>query len=148
MTTIRTDLRNTLENARRIRFDPTTLNSATNVQDAIEGVSTGFLPDLTTPTVVTGTGNIAVTAVVVQTNQAGAITLTLPDSALWAAQNSKYGLPLSIFDMSGAASTNNVTLNTTGGQTISGLASGALAITTDYGGFNLEPKSGGGWIVV
>lgn len=146
MTTIRTDLRNTLESARRIRFDPTPSNDATNVQDAIENFSSGFLPVLTTPTVISTTGAIPATAIVVQTNQAGAITLTVPLAATWAAQNSIYGLPLSIFDISGLASTNNVTINFTGGETASGISS--LTIATDYGGFRLEPKSTGGWVVV
>lgn len=151
MVVVRTDLGTTRESARRLRFEPAVTMSATNVQKAIEEVeadAAAALQPLTTPTVVTATGNVAVTDVVVQTNQIAAIVLTLPNSVTWATQNSKYGLPLSVFDISGNASTNNVTFNTTGGQTISGLASGALKITTDYGGFRFEPKSGGGWVVV
>lgn len=150
MVTVRTQVGTAWEAARRVRFEPTGTISSTDVQRAIEEVESdaaGSLQPLTTPTVVTATGNVAATSVIVQTNQAGAITLTLPLAATWAAQNSKYGLPLSIFDISGTASTNNVTINTTGGETISGLASGALAISTDYGGFRFEPKSGGGWVV-
>lgn len=148
MVTVSTNLGNIEEAARLLRFEPTGTISATNTQKAIEEVESdaaGSLQPLTTPTVVTATGNVAATSVIVQTNQAGAITLTLPLSADWATNNSKYGLPLTIFDISGAASINNVTINCSGGQTISGLTS--LAINTDYGGFRLEPRSGGGWVV-
>lgn len=144
MTTIVTDLRNTIESARRIRFEPSAGNTATTVQDAIQ-TSTGSLTPLTTPTVLSGTGVVATSSFVVQTNQSAPITLTLPDAATWATANSKYGLPLSIFDISGNASTNNVTINPAGSDTISGLAS--LAISTDYGGYRLSPRAGG-WVVV
>jgi hypothetical protein len=98
------------------------------------------------PTVVMVSQAIAVTDTVVQTNQAGAIVLTLPASASWAAAQAGRGTPLTIFDISGTASTNTVTINPNGAETISGLAS--LVIGTDYGGFRLEPKSGGGWVVI
>lgn len=146
MTTVSTNLGNTRESARQIRFEPTGGISSTNVQKALEEVLTDVLPSLTTPTVMTATGAIAVTDIVVQTNQAGFITLTVPSSVLWAAQNGRYGLPLSIFDITGIASTNNVAINFTGGETASGQSS--LTINTDFGGFSLEPKSGGGWIVI
>jgi hypothetical protein len=148
MVTIRTGI-GIWEEGRRVRFEPTGTISSTDVQKAIEEVeadAAGSLQPLTTPTVVTATGNVATTTVIEQTNQAAPITRTLPLSAAWAAINSKYGLPLSIFDISGTASSNNVTINCSGGETISGLAS--LTIGTDYGGYRLEPKSGGGWVVV
>lgn len=93
-------------------------------------------------TVVTGSQAVAVTDTMVQTNQSGAIVLTLPDSVTWGA--TQPGSVLTIVDISGTASTNNVTINPAGGQTISGLAS--VSIASDYGGVQLAPKSGGGWI--
>lgn len=146
MTTIATDLRNTIESARRIRFEPTAVNSATDVQTAIVTASSGFQPLLPATTVVTATGVIPTASVNVQTNQSAPITLTLPDSAAWAAANGQFGQPLTIFDISGTASTNNVTINPAGADTISGLAT--LTIATDFGGFRLEPKPSGGWVVV
>lgn len=148
MVTIRTGL-GIWEAARRVRFEPVGTIIATDVQTAIQEVESdaaGSLQPLTSPTPINVTGAVPATAVNVQTNQAGAITLTLPLAATWAAINSKYGLPLSIFDISGAASTNNVTINFTGGETASGLTS--LTINTNYGGYRFEPKSGGGWVVV
>lgn len=145
MTQIATDLRNTIDNARRIRFEPSAAYPATNVQDAIQNFAGGFLPGLTTPTVITATGAVSAASVVVQTNQSASMTVTLPGAAAWAAANSKYGIPLSIFDISGAASTNNVTINPAGADTLSGLSS--LTIDTDYGGYRLEPTASG-WVVV
>lgn len=103
------------------------------------------IPIVTAPTVVTGNTPLATSDVVVQTNQSGAIALTVPSSDSWATVNSRYGVPLTIMDISGNASTNNVTINFSGGQTASGLSS--LVISSNYGVFRLTPKSGGGWIV-
>lgn len=141
MTQIATDLRNTIETARRIRFESSAANSATNVQDALSGT----LGPFPSPTVVTATGAISASAVDVQVNAGAPVTLTAPLSATWAATGGRYGSPLSIFDISGAASTNNITIAFSGGETVDGLAT--LIIASDYGGFRLKPKSGGGWIV-
>lgn len=103
------------------------------------------IPVVTEPTVVTANTVLATSDVVVQTNQSGAIAVTLPGSDSWAAVNSRYGIPLTVMDISGHASTNNVTINFTGGQTASGLA--PLVIGSDYGVFRFTPKSGGGWVV-
>lgn len=97
-----------------------------------------------TITNLTGSASIAATDVIVNVNSAGAAVLTLPLSSAWLVSGGLRGLPLSIYDISGNASTNNITINTSGGQTISGQAS--LSITTDYGGYNLYPKTAGGWI--
>lgn len=103
------------------------------------------IPVVTAPTVVTLSQILATSDVVVQTNQSGAIALTAPSSVSWATVNSRYGVPLTIMDISGNASANNVTINFTGGETASGLSS--LAIASNYGVFRLTPKSGGGWVV-
>lgn len=144
MTTVRTNLGNTRERAGQLRFEPVGSISATNVQDAIAEVAAEALPVLTTPTVIAANGPVAVTDVVVQGNKAGALALTLPASAAWAAQNSKYGLPLSISDISGLASVNNITITPNGAETIGGNAS--LTINADFGTYQLYPKSGGGWV--
>jgi hypothetical protein len=92
------------------------------------------------------TGAIAASTTFVWTNQAGNITLTLPNSVTWETANSALGIPLSVFDMSGAAQTNTVTIDTTGGQTINGMAS--VVIDSDFGGYRFRPKPGGGWVMV
>ena len=105
-----------------------------------------FSSDVVTTTVMVGSGAIATTDTEVQVNSPGVAVLTLPSSLTWATVSGWRGLPLSIFDISGAASANNITINPSGGQTISGLAS--LTIAQDYGGWRLRPKSGGGWVVI
>jgi hypothetical protein len=102
------------------------------------------IPVVTAPTVVTANANLTTADVVVQTNQSGAIALVVPGSDSWATVNSRYGVPLSIMDISGAAATNNVTITFTGGEAASGLTS--LVIRSNYGVLRLMPKSGGGWV--
>lgn len=96
--------------------------------------------------VMTGTGAVLATDIEVQVNSAGVAVLTLPTAAAWLAASGGTGFPLSIFDISGAASTNNITINPAGAETISGNAS--LTINNDYGGWKLRPKAAGsaGWI--
>lgn len=69
---------------------------------------------------------------------AGAVTINLPSAA------SRSGYPLVIKDISGAAGTNNITINRDGTDTIEGATS--IAINTDWGGWHLVPVSGG-WVV-
>lgn len=146
MTQISTSLRVTRESARLIRSQPTGTIAATNIQDALAELAAESLAALTTPTLIAATGAIPAAAINVQTQQVAPITLTVPDSIAWALAYGKYGIPLTIFDASGTASTNAVTLNFTGGQTLDGIA--APVINSDFGGFRLQPLTGGGWIMV
>lgn len=114
------------------------------VVTVVNGVYTISLGAIST-TVVTETGAISTSAVEVQANAGAPITLFLPLAAAWAAAGGRSGLPLSIFDISGAASAHNITIAFSGGETVDGLAT--LTIASDYGGFRLRPKSGG-WVAV
>lgn len=143
MTTIATNLRNTLDSARRTRFDPVGLVTATNVQDAIQQVG---VTNILVPTIYTGSASLTLTDVLVESNAGAPATYLVPNSISWATQNGTYARPLSIYDISGNASTNNITLTFTAGQLADGQAS--LTITTDYGGVQLMPQNGGGWIVL
>jgi hypothetical protein len=107
------------------------------------GGSSGPAPAAIT---VVGSGAIASTVTFVWTNQAGAIALTLPDAAAWELANAGLGVPLSIFDTSGTAAANNVTITPFGAQTINGLAN--LTIADNYGGYRLRPRPSGGWVMV
>lgn len=90
---------------------------------------------------------IPATVGAVQLNFSTTGAVTLPLSASWAAVATTVGVyELSLFDVSGSASTNNVTINFSGGQTASGQAS--LSVATDYGGWRLQPILSGGWVVV
>lgn len=96
--------------------------------------------------VVTATGAILTTDSIVQVNAVAPITLTLPTAASWLAVQGGRGIPLEIFDVSGNASTNNITIAGNGAETISSLAS--IVIGSNFGGFRLLPKIAGtaGWI--
>lgn len=69
---------------------------------------------------------------------AGAVTINLPSAA------SRSGYPLAIKDISGAAFTNNITINRDGSDTIEGATS--IVISEDWGGWMLYPVTGG-WIL-
>jgi Pectate lyase superfamily protein len=107
-------------------------------------LSENFLNSVTTR-VMTASGNVLSTDVEVQVNSAGATVLTLPSSAAWSAAVGWTGIALSIIDISGQAQTNQITINTSGGQTISGRDSYTLDLP--YAGVKLRPKNGGGWLI-
>lgn len=71
-------------------------------------------------------------------NDAAPVVINLPTAA------SRNGYPLVIKDVSGAAQTNNITINRNTADTIDGLTS--IKITNAYGGFVLFPITGG-WII-
>lgn len=68
-------------------------------------------------------------------NVSGASVVNLPSAA------SRAGYPLTIKDISGAASTNNVTINRNGTDTIDGLTS--VTLNVDYEGYSLHPIASG-----
>ena len=70
-------------------------------------------------------------------NVSGAAVVNLPSAA------SRNGYPIIIKDTSGAANTNNITINRNGTDTIDGLTS--IPITANYGGYWLYPITGG-WV--
>lgn len=107
-------------------------------------ITDSFATDVVSITNVVGSGAVATTDIIVHVNGAGAVVLTLPTSASWLAASGWRGLPLSIFDVSGAAATNNITINPAGAETISGYPS--LTISGDYNSYQLWPKSSGGWV--
>lgn len=71
-------------------------------------------------------------------NFAGAVAINLPTAA------SRNGFPLAIKDISGAAHTNNITINRNSTDTIEGATS--IVIDADWGGWHLYPVTGG-WIL-
>jgi hypothetical protein len=137
----------TRESARKERFEPTGTISSTNVQKAIEEVASEAVPVYPGPTQVTAAGYVILpTDTEIYVNRAGAVTLTLPSAAAWFAAQ-KTAAPLTIKDISGASSTNNITINRAGTDTIDGATS--FVITSDYGGIKLRPPSAAGnWAIV
>lgn len=71
-------------------------------------------------------------------NRAGVVTINLPTGA------SRNGYPLTIKDTSGAAQTNNITIDGNGAENIDGLAT--ITIDVAYGGYTLYPVTGG-WVI-
>lgn len=146
MTQIQTNLRNTRERARQLRFEPTGTVSSVNVQKAIEEVASEASPVPGAATSVTATPYVILsTDTFVYVNFAGAVTLTLPDAATWLAAHTN-GLPLTIKDISGAAAANNITVNRAGTDTIDGATS--LSIVSDYGGYKIRPPAAGSWSIL
>lgn len=146
MSQVATNLRNTRERARLLRFEPTGLVTKTNVQTAIEQVSAGssVAPGPATP--VTATPYVILTTdTFIYVNFAGTVALTLPDAAAWLAAHAN-GLPLTIKDISGAAAANNITITRAGADTIDGATN--YVIASDYGGVKLRPPAAGSWSIV
>ncbi len=90
-------------------------------------------------TAVTGATYVPVAAdALLMVNRAGVVAVNLPLAS------TRNGFPLAIKDISGAASTNNITINRNTTDTIEGLTS--IVISADWGGYQLIPVSGG-WII-
>ncbi len=147
MTLVKTDLRNTRESARELRVEPTAaiggVITATNVQQALEQISTFTVPPNVTITTTPSTISPSVRDVFF--NIATSAVITLPDAAAWKAANLT-GEPLLLKDISGAASTNNITINRAGSNTIDGLTS--ILISMDYGAYSLRVTPSNNWITV
>lgn len=94
--------------------------------------------------VTSGTGTVAATDIEVRVNFAGAVTLTMPDAATWLAAHA-FG-DLIIKDISGAAGTNNITINRAGADLIDGATS--QGIFSDWGGFRFRVMAANKWNIV
>lgn len=143
MTILRTDLGDTRERARELRFEPSGSITETNVQTAIEQAA--LLPEQISATAV----NAAASPYTVQStdtylyvdSSGGAVQILLSAASL------RSGVPLVIKDIGGAASdpAKNITITPSGAETIDGLA--PLVINAAYGGYKLNPRSGVGYTV-
>lgn len=111
MTQVATNLRNTRESARQIRFEPTTPFTATNVQDAI-AQENALLPPEVLAVVTVGAAAIApgTTEVAIQRIAPSATALSLPPLA--------DGAPIHIFDLSTAVVDHTITLTANGTEKI------------------------------
>lgn len=137
MALVKTDLGNTKESAKRLRFEPFGSISATNVQDAIEEAASS--PPVVTETAVNFAASpytVPVTATFLAVDTSGGpITINL------GAASARAGVPLTIKDVTGNAAANNITINRAGADTIEGLT--AISVNVDFGGFHLTPRTGG-----
>lgn len=87
---------------------------------------------------VTGSAYVAIAGELVKVNTGGAVTVTLPTAVGIAGQR------IRIQDATGTAATHNITVATTGGQTVNGAAPNA--ITTNNGG-QTYVSDGTNWIL-
>ena len=135
MAIARTDLRETRERARELRFEPTGSNSATNVQKAIErmgqvgGTSVTFGMSPYTPT--------NADSVLYVDTSGGAVTILLQPSI------DRNDEPISIKDVTGNAAANNITVTPAAGETIDSTYTNAapLVMNGDFMGYRLNPRT-------
>ncbi len=87
-----------------------------------------------------GTTSVPAGTTLVTVNFNGAVSLQLASSIPILGAVTQ---PLTVVDVGGFAATGNITILPFGTEKIMGLSS--LVISTNFGGFNLLPVSGGGW---
>lgn len=141
MTQIATDLRNTIEEARRFRYEPTLPITATDMQGAIDqAILTPKTITLTPVTLAMSPYTPAAleTYLLVDTS-AGAVTINLPAAA------ARNGLPLTIKDGTGNAAANPISVVPNGAETIDGLA--PYPIDSNFAAVQLVPKPGVGYAI-
>lgn len=141
MTTVTTDLRSTIESARRIRYEPTLPITATDVQTAINQAIT--ISQTVVTTAVTSamspyapTNNDSYLAV---DTTAGPVTINLQPGF------DRAGLALVIKDISGTSGANPISLVPSGAETVDGLA--PYPIDSAYAAVELYSKAAGGYAV-
>lgn len=139
MTTIETDLRNTRESARRIRFDPVSSITATNVQDAILQVTS--LPTVVVPTPVSFAMSPftpqATDQILEVDTSGGAVTIQMPLAATRV-------LDLEVKDITGNAAANPISVQRAGAELIDGLI--IYPLDNAYAAAKFGPKSGGYYV--
>lgn len=160
MGVVRTDLRETQEAARRIRFEPTASIPQTNIQQAIEQVQTnavvlaaaatvsGNAAAGYTPTVVTFAMSpyapLATDTVLLVDTTGGAVVISMPLSAT--RLTAKGYVPLTVKDDVGNSDVAAITVNRAGAELLDGLTS--YPIDSKYAAVTFMPKAAGGYDVV
>lgn len=141
MTTVSTDMRQTRESARRIRFEPTLPFTATNVQDAIQQVATIAVPATTPITFAMSPYTVLATDRILLVNtSAGAVTINMMPAA------ARNGLDLEIKDDTGNAATNAISVVANGAETIDTFAT--YLIDAPFAAVTFLPKPPGNYDVV
>jgi hypothetical protein len=137
MTVLRSDLHNTRQSARELRFEPTGSITATNIQGAIQQAASQ--PIVLVPTAV----NFAASPYTVKATDTflavdtsgGIVVIDLQ------AEASRLGVPLTIKDVTGHAAAHPMSVVPNGAETVDTLAPYPLA--GDFAGVTLIPHTGG-----
>lgn len=139
MTVIATDLRNTRESAKRIRFESVSSVTATNVQDAILQVTT--LSPIIIPTAVTFVMSpytpLTTDQILEVDTSGGAVTIQMPLSVTRT-------LDLEVKDITGNAAANPISVQRAGGENIDGLTT--YPLDSAYAAAKFGPKTGGYYV--
>lgn len=138
MTIIRTDLGETRERAREIRFEPTAPITATNVQKAIEQAA-AQAQGVNVPTSISFANSpytvLATDTLLYVDTAGGSVVINLQPQA------ARLGIDLGIKDVTGHAAANPMSLVPNGAETVDLLA--PYPVTGDFAGVRLNPKTGG-----
>lgn len=150
MTKLGTSLRTTYDGAQLVQYRPVNTGlAATDVQKAIDLMFTMVIaagvspPNITRVPVNFAASPYAPAATVffIEVDvTAGPVVINLPLAA------TRNNLPIIIKHVAGNAAVNNITINSSGGETFDNLAS-PYVIDFNGGGVNLQPKTGG-WELV
>lgn len=135
MPIIETNLRNTRESARQIRFEQTLTIPATDVQDAIQQVNQLINPTPIPVTPVMSPYTPLPTDLLLLVNTStGPVTILMPPAA-------QRGLQLEVKDDTGNADANNISITFSGIETLDGLS--PYLIDSKFGAVTLAPQIGG-----
>lgn len=138
MTIISTDLRNTRESAKRIRFEPGSQITATNVQDAIQQADSLAVPPPTPVNfAMSPYAPLPTDRILLVDTSGGAVSIVMPTAA------SRNGLDLEVKDATGNADPNNITVSFTGGEKRDGVA--PVIINNPYGYAKFKPVAAGNY---
>jgi hypothetical protein len=146
VTTIRTQLGNTIESARRERFEPTGNVSATNVQDAIQQVDAEAAGKVQQVGTIRLAGDAAAVNILPTDIEVGidtrtqAVNANLPSVAAWSADNPN-GLDLVLVDFYGNAAAHNITPVLSAGDAFQ-YGGVTPLIVTNFGSLRLRPSPG------
>lgn len=141
MTQVSTDLRQTRESAKRIRFEPAGAITATNVQDAIQQAGS-IAGGVIVPTAVTVAMSpytvLPSDRVLLVNTSAGAVTINMMTAA------ARNGLDITVKDDTGNAAANPISVVRNGADTIDGLPT--YPMDGNYAAARFIPQAGGYYV--
>ncbi len=139
MAIVQTDLRQTIESARRIRFEPMLPVTAVNVQDAINQVSAIAQSIPTSINFASSPYQVLLSdRVLLVDTSGGAVTINMM------AGSTRNGSDLTIKDDTGHAVANPISVVLNGAETVDGLA--PYPIDSNFAAVRFVPQAGGYYV--